>query len=159
MSFRQAFYEEPILFEKKGNAVKTFDLSDVPPSLRRERLAIPNLPEHEIVRHYTRLSQMNFGIDTGFYPLGSCTMKFNPKFAEELARLVEVTRIHPDQDPSTVQGALRILYELQEILAKISGMDAVTLQPAAGAQGEFTGLLLARGYQMDRGEVRNEVIL
>jgi len=159
VNFRQAFYEEPILFEKKGNAVKTLDLSDVPPSLRRERLAIPNLPEHEIVRHYTRLSQMNFGIDTGFYPLGSCTMKFNPKFAEELARLVEVTRIHPDQDPSTVQGALRILYELQEILAKISGMDAVTLQPAAGAQGEFTGLLLARRFQIDRGEVRNEVIL
>ena len=87
-------------------------------------------------------------------------MKFNPKFAEELARLPEAARIHPDQDPSTVQGALRILYELQEMLARISGMDAVTLQPAAGAQGEFTGLLLARAYHRDRGDTgRSEVIL
>jgi len=78
-------------------------------------------------------------------------MKFNPKFAEELARLPEMARVHPDQDPSTVQGILQILYELQGILAKISGMDAVTLQPAAGAQGEFTGLLLARAYHLDRG--------
>ncbi len=160
MSYRQAYYDEPLLFEKKGNVVESSDLSDVPPSLRRENLALPNLAEHEVVRHYTRLSQMNFGIDTGFYPLGSCTMKFNPKFAEELAHLPEVARIHPDQDPSTVQGALRILYELQELLAKISGMDAVTLQPAAGAQGELLGLLLARAYQQDHGDGRrNEVIL
>ncbi|HEY5539759.1 MAG TPA: aminomethyl-transferring glycine dehydrogenase subunit GcvPB [Thermoplasmata archaeon] len=160
MSYRQAYYDEPLLFEKKGNAVESADLSDVPQSLRRESLALPNLAEHEVVRHYTRLSQMNFGIDTGFYPLGSCTMKFNPKFAEELARLPEVARIHPDQDPSTVQGALRILYELQELLAKISGMDAVTLQPAAGAQGELLGLLLARAYHQDHGDGRrNEVIL
>ncbi|HLB66982.1 MAG TPA: aminomethyl-transferring glycine dehydrogenase subunit GcvPB [Thermoplasmata archaeon] len=160
MSYRQAYYDEPLLFEKKGNAVEPADLSDVPQSLWRESLALPNLAEHEVVRHYTRLSQMNFGIDTGFYPLGSCTMKFNPKFAEELARLPEVARVHPDQDPSTVQGALRILYELQELLAKISGMDAVTLQPAAGAQGELLGLLLARAYHQDHGDGRrNEVIL
>src|SRR5213078_3141362 len=102
---------------------------------------------------------MNFGIDTGFYPLGSCTMKFNPKFTEELAALPTVARIHPDQDEATVQGALRLLYELQGILAKIAGMDAVTLQPAAGAQGEYTGLLLAAAYHRDRGETRNQVIL
>ena len=160
MTFRQARYDEPLLCEKLGAPLKEIDLFDIPASLRRERLALPNLPEHEVVRHYTRLSQMNFGIDTGFYPLGSCTMKFNPKFAEELARLPEAARIHPDQDPSTVQGALRILYELQEMLARISGMDAVTLQPAAGAQGEFTGLLLARAYHRDRGDTgRSEVIL
>src|SRR2546428_13229254 len=98
---------------------------------------------------------MNFGIDTGFYPLGSCTMKFNPKFTEELAALPTVTRIHPDQDESTVQGALRVLYELQDLLARIAGMDAVTLQPAAGAQGEYTGLLLAQAYHRERGEERH----
>src|SRR3989442_14521450 len=102
---------------------------------------------------------MSFGIDTGFYPLGSCTMKFNPKFTEELAALPTVTRIHPDQDESTVQGALRVLYELQDLLARIAGMDAVTLQPAAGAQGEYTGLLLAQAYHRERGEQRHEVII
>ena len=161
MTFRQARYDEPLLGETTRSAAESDeDLFDVPVSLRRKSLALPQVPEHEVVRHYTRLSQMNFGIDTGFYPLGSCTMKFNPKFAEELARLPEMARVHPDQDPSTVQGILQILYELQGILAKISGMDAVTLQPAAGAQGEFTGLLLARAYHLDRGDRgRNEVIL
>ena len=161
MTFRQARYDEPLLCERESaQDPGAGDLFDVPAGLRRERLDLPQLPEHEVVRHYTRLSQMNFGIDTGFYPLGSCTMKFNPKFAEELARLPEIARVHPDRDPSTVQGILQILYELQGILAKISGMDAVTLQPAAGAQGEFLGLLLARAYHADRGDgARNEVIL
>jgi glycine dehydrogenase subunit 2 len=160
MSFRQAFYDEALLMEKRSQEDAPVDLADlVPPKLRRERLAIPNLPEHEVVRHFTRLSQMNFGIDTGFYPLGSCTMKFNPKFTEELAALPSVARIHPDQDASTVQGALRLLYELQQMLARIAGMDAVTLQPAAGAQGEQTGLLLAQAYHRDRGEERRQVIL
>jgi len=160
MSFRQAFYDEPLLHEKRSADDAPVDLTDlVPPKLRRDRLGIPNLPEHEVVRHFTRLSQMNFGIDTGFYPLGSCTMKFNPKFTEELAALPTVGRIHPDQDESTVQGALRLLYELQQMLARIAGMDAVTLQPAAGAQGEQTGLLLAQAYHRDRGEERNQVIL
>src|SRR5438093_952187 len=86
-------------------------------------------------------------------------MKFNPKFTEELAALPSVTRIHPDQDESTVQGALRVLYELQDLLARIAGMDAVTLQPAAGAQGEYTGLLLAQAYHRERGEERHEVII
>jgi len=161
LTFRQARYDEPLLCERMGTQNGSdADLFDVPVSLRRESLALPQVPEHDVVRHYTRLSQMNFGIDTGFYPLGSCTMKFNPKFSEELARLPEMARVHPDQDPSTVQGILQILYELQGILAKISGMDAVTLQPAAGAQGEFTGLLLARAYHLERGDGgRNEVLL
>ena len=161
MTFRQARYDEPLLCERmRPSPAEETDLFGVPSSLRRESLSLPDLPEHEVVRHYTRLSQMNFGIDTGFYPLGSCTMKFNPKFAEELARLPEMARVHPEQDPSTVQGILQILFELQGILAKISGMDAVTLQPAAGAQGEFTGLLLARAYLDDRGDGgRNEIIL
>ena len=159
MSFRQAFYEEPLLFEKKANREEEVRLDDIPAKLRRTELRIPNLDEHEVVRHFTRLSQMTFGIDTGFYPLGSCTMKYNPKYAEELARLPEVVRIHPHQDESTVQGALQVMFELQAILGKISGMDAVSLQPAAGAQGEFTGLLLARAYLTDRGEQRTEVVL
>ena len=146
--------------EKHSGPDDPLDLSALlPAKLRRERLNIPNLAEHDVVRHFTRLSQMNFGIDTGFYPLGSCTMKFNPKFTEELAALPTVTRIHPDQDESTVQGALRLMYELQNVLATIAGMDAVTLQPAAGAQGEFTGLLLAQAYHRDRGEERHQVIL
>jgi glycine dehydrogenase subunit 2 len=160
MSFRQARWDEPLLMEKASAPDEPIDLSDlVPPKLRRERLGIPNLRDFDVVRHFTRLSQMNFGIDSGFYPLGSCTMKFNPKFTEELAALPTVTRIHPDQDESTVQGALRLLYELQSMLATIAGMDAVTLQPAAGAQGEHTGLLLAQAYHRDRGEERHQVIL
>jgi glycine dehydrogenase subunit 2 len=160
MSFRQARWDEPLLMEKASDPDEPIDLSDlVPPKLRRERLGIPNLRDFDVVRHFTRLSQMNFGIDSGFYPLGSCTMKFNPKFTEELAALPTVTRIHPDQDESTVQGALRLLYELQSMLATIAGMDAVTLQPAAGAQGEHTGLLLAQAYHRDRGEERHQVIL
>ena len=160
MSFRQAYWAEPLLLDKHSRPDEPVDLAGlIPAKLQREHLAIPNLAEHDVVRHFTRLSQMNFGIDTGFYPLGSCTMKFNPKFTEELAALPTVARIHPDQDESTVQGALRLLYELQHMLATIAGMDAVTLQPAAGAQGEYTGLLLAQAYHRDRGEERHQVIL
>src|SRR5947199_7225459 len=160
MNFRQAYWDEPLLMEKRSAPDTDVDLADlVPAKIRRDQLAIPNRSEHDVVRHFTRLSQMNFGIDTGFYPLGSCTMKFNPKFTEELAALPTVTRIHPDQDESTVQGALRVLYELQDLLARIAGMDAITLQPAAGAQGEYTGLLLAQAYHRERGEERHEVII
>jgi len=160
VSFRQAYWAEPLLLDKHSRPDEPVDLAGlIPAKLQREHLAIPNLAEHDVVRHFTRLSQMNFGIDTGFYPLGSCTMKFNPKFTEELAALPTVARIHPDQDESTVQGALRLLYELQHMLATIAGMDAVTLQPAAGAQGEYTGLLLAQAYHRDRGEERHQVIL
>jgi len=159
MTFRQASYDEPLLFEKEANRIEEVRLDDVPSKLRRPELRIPNLDESDVVRHFTRLSQMTFGIDTGFYPLGSCTMKYNPKFAEELARPPEVTRVHPYQDESTVQGALQVMFELQSMLARISGMSAVSLQPAAGAQGEFTGLLLARARAIDRGEQRTAIVL
>ncbi len=160
MTFRQAVWDEPLLFEKPTNEREPARSGLVPPNLERRDLDLPNLPEWEVVRHFTRLSQMTFGIDSGFYPLGSCTMKFNPKVHEELAALPGVRRAHPYQDESTVQGCLQILYELQHTLAQIGGMDAVTLQPAAGAQGEFTGLLLAHAYHGDRGEGgRNEVLL
>src|SRR3989441_2763872 len=145
--------------EKRSAPDSPIDLADlVPAKIRRDHLAIPNLSEHDVVRHFTRLSQMNFGIDTGFYPLGSCTMKFNPKFTEELAALPTVTRIHPDQDESTVQGALRVLYELQDLLARIAGMEAVTLQPAAGAQGEYTSLLLPPAEHPARRGEPHEVV-
>jgi glycine dehydrogenase subunit 2 len=158
--FRQAVWDEPLLFEKRSNEVEPAKAGMVPPELTREGLDLPELSEWEVVRHFTRLSQMTFGIDSGFYPLGSCTMKFNPKVHEELAALPQVRHAHPYQDPATVQGALQILYELQTMLAQIGGMDEVTLQPAAGAQGEFTGLLLARAYLGDKGDgARNEVLL
>jgi len=159
VKFRQAYYDESLLFEKGSNETEPLEDGLIPSGLARKSLEIPNLPIHQIVRHYTRLSQMNFGVDSGFYPLGSCTMKFSPKFAEELAALSQATDIHPLQDISTVQGALRLMYELQEMLKIISGMDAVTLQPAAGAQGELTGLLLAKAYHEDRGENRTQVIV
>ena len=159
MTYRQAVWDEPLLFEKRFEAAAPSAEGLVPRALARPSLDLPNLREWEVVRHFTRLSEMSFGIDSGFYPLGSCTMKYNPKLNEELAALPAVTRAHPYQDPSSVQGCLRILHELQGMLATIGGMDAVTLQPAAGAQGEFTGLLLADAYHRDRGEARDEVLL
>ncbi len=159
MTYRQAVWDEPLLFEKRSEPAAPPSEGLVPRALERPSLDLPNLREWEVVRHFTRLSEMSFGIDSGFYPLGSCTMKYNPKLNEELAALPQVTRAHPYQDPSSVQGCLRILYELQGMLATIGGMDAVTLQPAAGAQGEFTGLLLADAYHRDRGETRDEVLL
>jgi glycine dehydrogenase subunit 2 len=159
VTYRQAVWDEPLLFEKRSEPSRPPKEGLVPRTLERPSLDLPNLREWEVVRHFTRLSEMTFGIDSGFYPLGSCTMKYNPKGHEELAALPSVARAHPYQDPSTVQGCLQVLYELQRTLAVIGGMDEVTLQPAAGAQGEFTGLLLAHAYHRDRGEARDEVIL
>jgi glycine dehydrogenase subunit 2 len=118
------------------------------------------LPEPQAVAHFTKLSQKNFGNDTALYPLGSCTMKYNPKVCDEVAHWDTVTLLHPEQDPRTIQGHLEAFYELERWLATITGMDAVTLQPAAGAHGEFLGCLLARAYHESRGEGdRDEVIL
>jgi glycine dehydrogenase subunit 2 len=114
--------------------------------------ALPELNEPEVVRHYVNLSQLNFAIDTGFYPLGSCTMKFNPKLNEWAARLPGFANLHPLAPDETAQGTLQVLWELEEILAEISGMSAVTLQPAAGAQGELTGILMIRAYHRSRGD-------
>ncbi len=118
------------------------------------------LSEPQAVAHFTKLSQKNFGNDTALYPLGSCTMKHNPKACDEVAGWSMVNLLHPNQDPRTVQGSLEIFYELERWLAEVTGMDAVSLQPAAGAQGEFLGLLVARAYHEGRGEGhRDEVIL
>jgi glycine dehydrogenase subunit 2 len=125
----------------------------VPAELRRKRLPrLPELPEVEIVRHFTELTTRNFGIDTGFYPLGSCTMKYNPRVNERVAALPGFRDLHPLQEEEGSQGALELMLELQEILAEITGLDAVSLQPAAGSQGELTGLMLMRAYFADRGE-------
>ncbi|WML26452.1 aminomethyl-transferring glycine dehydrogenase subunit GcvPB [Neobacillus sp. OS1-33] len=120
---------------------------------------LPEVSELQLVRHYTALSNKNHGIDNGFYPLGSCTMKYNPKINEDVARLEGFSRIHPYQPTETVQGALEVLYELQEELAVITGMDAVTLQPSAGAQGEWTGLMMVKAYHKQKGEVRTKVLV
>jgi glycine dehydrogenase subunit 2 len=121
---------------------------------------LPEVAELEVVRHYVRLSQKSFSIDTNFYPLGSCTMKYNPKINEKIAALPGFARIHPHQPASEVQGALQVMHDLQGYLAEISGMDAVTLQPAAGAQGELTGILVIRAFHAERGQGhRSEVLI
>jgi glycine dehydrogenase subunit 2 len=126
---------------------------DVPEELRRrEPPRLPELAEPEIVRHFTALADRTFGVDTGFYPLGSCTMKHNPRVNERVVALPGFRDLHPLQDEDGAQGALELMWRLQEILAEVCGLDAVSLQPAAGSQGELTGLMLMRAYFADRGE-------
>jgi glycine dehydrogenase subunit 2 len=120
---------------------------------------LPELSQLDVVRHFLALSQRNFGIDTGFYPLGSCTMKYNPKVNEQIARLHGFAETHPLQDPCSVQGNLALMSGLQQFLAEIGGFAGVSLQPAAGAHGEFTGLLMMRAYHRDRGEAERSRIL
>jgi glycine dehydrogenase subunit 2 len=128
-------------------------LPDVPAELRRsDPPRLPEVSEGELVRHFTQLSTRNFGIDTGFYPLGSCTMKYNPRVNERLVALPGFAQLHPHQDEDGAQGALELEWRLQEILREVTGLDAVSLQPAAGSQGELTGLMLVRAYFADRGE-------
>src|SRR2546430_2864142 len=119
---------------------------------------LPELAEPEIVRHYNRISKRNFDLDTGFYPLGSCTMKHNPKLHERVAALRGNARLHPLQDPARAQGALDLMWRLQEALAEIAGLPHVSLQPSAGSHGELAGVLLTRAYHEDRGETRHKVL-
>jgi glycine dehydrogenase subunit 2 len=136
-------------------------LEDIIPAnlLRQEPAPLPEVSEIEVVRHYTHLSQRNFGVDTGFYPLGSCTMKYNPKLNEDIAALPGFARIHPLQPASTVQGAIQVVYELEQYLAEISGMTRVTLQPSAGAHGELTGLMLIKAYHQSQGEGHRNLVI
>ncbi len=163
MSYRQANYDIRLIFEMKGETdfslPRAKEVVPVPENLLRTELAIPNLSEREVVKHYTNLSQMNYGVDNGFYPLGSCTMKYNPKYADLLAALPTVADVHPLEDEEGVQGSLRLLYEMERALCAISGMDAVSLQPAAGAQGEFTGMLITKAFHDANGQDRREVIV
>jgi glycine dehydrogenase subunit 2 len=150
---------EPLIFElskpgRRGVRVPEPDVPEtpLPHDLLRERLDWPEVSEIDVIRHYTRLSQKNHAIDIAIYPLGSCTMKYNPKINEVVARLPGFANIHPNQDPSTVQGALQLMCELQEMLGEISGFAEVALQPAAGAQGELTGCLVIRAWHRSRGD-------
>ena len=131
----------------------------LPAHLRRARPArLPEVSEPEIVRHYTRLSKRNFDLDSGFYPLGSCTMKHNPRLHERVAALPGHARLHPLQRPERAQGALELMWRLQSALAEISGLPHVSLQPSAGSHGELAGVLLTRAYHEDRGERRTKVL-
>jgi glycine dehydrogenase subunit 2 len=149
---------EPLLSEKDTTEVTVGDDAPLPEDLTRDSLDLPSLEEPELARHYTRLSQMNYGVESGPFPLGSCTMKYNPKFTEDLAARPEAA-VHPDREDESVQGVLAVLAQLQDYLGRIGGMDAVSLQPPAGAAGEFTGVLVARAYHEHNGEARNEVVI
>ena len=133
--------------------------SPLPPEFRRKDLPLPEVSEVDVVRHFTRLSQKNYGVDIGIYPLGSCTMKYNPKINEVAARLPGFAFTHPLQPEDTVQGNLYLMYALQEWLMEISGFAGITLQPAAGAQGELTGVLIIQKYHADRGDTKRKRIL
>jgi glycine dehydrogenase subunit 2 len=140
---------------RRAGSLPRYDLpkAEVPEELRRRKPPrLPELSEPELVRHFTALADRNFGVDTGFYPLGSCTMKHNPRVNERVVGLPGFRDLHPHQEEEASQGALELMWRLQEILAEICGLDAVSLQPAAGSQGELTGLMLMRAYFADRGE-------
>jgi glycine dehydrogenase subunit 2 len=161
---------ESLIFEtgsagREGYSLPSLDvpeqpLDDLLPSwsLRQSPPRLPEVSEPTVVRHYTRLSQLNHSIDTGFYPLGSCTMKYNPKIHEVVVGLPGFRSIHPAQPAGTVQGALGLMFELQELLAAITGMPAVSLQPAAGAHGEFTGLLMIKAFHRRMGRHPSTII-
>lgn len=162
---------EKLIFEKSvaGRRGATFPVKEMGKSvigdllpekyLRQSPLDLPEVSENEVVRHYTALSRQNYGVDTGYYPLGSCTMKYNPKIHEEVANFSGFAQIHPLQPLETVQGALALLFDLEKSLCEISGMNGVSLQPAAGAQGELVGMLMTRAYYRDRAERRTKVLI
>ncbi|MCU0511941.1 MAG: aminomethyl-transferring glycine dehydrogenase subunit GcvPB [Anaerolineae bacterium] len=157
---------EPLIYELSvpGRVGVNLPVCDVPAAplpadLLRDDLKLPEVSELQVVRHYLKLSQLNHAIDKGFYPLGSCTMKYNPKLNEDMARLPGFAALHPLHDTEGAQGALALMYELQRWLGEISGFEAVSLAPAAGAQGEFAGILMIRRYHLDRGDTQRTKIL
>lgn len=162
----------PLIFERsrEGRYAYSLPQSDIKTDsvesilddkfIRKNKAEFPEVAELDLVRHYTELSNKNFGVDSGFYPLGSCTMKYNPKINEKVARIPGFAESHPLQEEGQVQGSLEIVYSLQEELKEITGMDEVTLQPAAGAHGEWTALMIFKAYHLDNGEGhRDEVIV
>lgn len=135
-------------------------MASIPSDLKRtEPLDLPEVSELDTVRHYTNLSTKNFGVDTGFYPLGSCTMKYNPKINEEVAAIPEFAALHPAQPTDTVQGALQLYWNLQRMLAEIAGLEEFTLNPYAGAHGELTGLMVMRSYHISRGDAKRTKVI
>ncbi|MBN1356099.1 aminomethyl-transferring glycine dehydrogenase subunit GcvPB [bacterium] len=163
--------EEPLIFElsvpgRTGYSIPEDDLPDLPESvmpsgnlMRDDIPGMPEVSEVDIVRHYTRLSTWNYSIDHGFYPLGSCTMKYNPKVNDRTVSLPGFANLHPLVPPKHAQGALRLMHELGEYLKEISGLDAITLQPSAGAQGELTGMLMIKAYHESRGDRDRSIVL
>jgi glycine dehydrogenase subunit 2 len=163
--------DEPLIFERGGEGRKGYSLPrwDVAESqakklipshlLRGDLEGFPQLSEIDVVRHFTRLSQWNYGVDSGFYPLGSCTMKYNPKVNEEIARINGFANLHPYTPEDLAQGVLRLMYELGNFLAEITGMDQVSLQPAAGAHGELTGIRMVKACHQARGDGRKKVLV
>ncbi|MHB0876857.1 MAG: aminomethyl-transferring glycine dehydrogenase subunit GcvPB [Anaerolineae bacterium] len=158
--------EQKTLYElsQPGRTATSLPALDVPEAAlpegwKRDGLRLPEVSEVALVRHYVHLSQMNYAVDTGFYPLGSCTMKYNPKVNEEAAQLPGLAQVHPLQPAETAQGALQLMWELQEALRAISGFAAVSLQPAAGAHGELTGILMMRKYHLSRGDTARTKVL
>ena len=161
----------PLIFEisKEGRVGYSLPEMDVPEEnidnlipaeyIRTEEVELPEVSELDIMRHYTALSTRNHGVDSGFYPLGSCTMKYNPKINEDVARLPGFAHVHPLQDESTVQGSLELMYDLMESLKEITGMDEVTLQPAAGAHGEWTGLMMIRAFHEANGDYQRTKVI
>jgi len=158
---------EPLLSELSrpgapGHQLPALDVAEVDDlggQVLRSELRLPEVGELDVIRHFTHLAQRNFSIDSVFYPLGSCTMKYNPRVNEDVARLPGIAHVHPLQPDETVQGALRIMFELQKILAAITGFKTATLQPAAGAQGELAGMLMMRAYHLDRGDTQRRRVL
>ncbi len=152
---------EPTIYEisspgRTGVQFQTSDVPsyDLPEEFQRKNLPMPEVSEFDVIRHFTRLSKFNYCIDSGFYPLGSCTMKYNPRINEVTARLPGFAKIHPLQPPETVQGSLALMYELQNWLGEISGFPGMTLQPAAGAHGEYVGVMIIRAYHRDRKDTK-----
>jgi glycine dehydrogenase subunit 2 len=162
---------EPLIFEQgsPGRIGYSLPPSDVPEKkvealipqrlLREEIRGLPEVSEVDVIRHFTRISQWNYCVDLGFYPLGSCTMKYNPRLNEDMARLPGFAKAHPYQSEELSQGALQLLWELEQYLADVSGMDRVTLQPSAGAHGELTGVMMIRAYHESRGNPRTKIII
>src|SRR3989338_2254476 len=165
---------EKLIFEKSSPGRTAYSLPecDVPVGannyssltipkrfLRGEITELPEVAEIDVVRHFTRLSQLNYSVNKNFYPLGSCTMKYNPKVNEDVSRYEGFVNLHPYQSQEQCQGILQILYDLEEFLAEICGMDAFTLQPAAGAHGEFVGMLISHAYHVKNGKRRNKIII
>lgn len=175
MVFHQATWDEPLLIELSRSGRIGYSLPQLDPSiqakvgdcsnlipasmLRSDPPKLPELSEPEVVRHFVRLSQMNFAIDLGMYPLGSCTMKYNPKVSQRIMRDARIANLHPYQDESTVQGTLEILHELERMLCEVTGMNRFSLAPAAGAQGEYAGALITRSFLRDRGGVNKDEML
>ncbi|MGI6225346.1 MAG: aminomethyl-transferring glycine dehydrogenase subunit GcvPB, partial [Peptococcales bacterium] len=163
--------KEKLIFELSAPGRKAYSLPDLdvpeidinemlPEDLRRENdPELPEVSEVDVVRHFTRLSQMNYGVDTGFYPLGSCTMKYNPKINEDMSRLPGFALAHPYQGEELSQGAMKLMYDLDRYLSEIAGMKRTTLQPAAGAHGELTGILIIKAYHEHRQDFKRKKVI